>query len=92
MGLLTLVVLGGIGLAILLAAGLVVGLVKLAFRLLVLPFVLLGGFLKVGLALTVGLVLLLVAAPVLLGVALVVLLPLLLFGGLVWGAVKLAQA
>jgi len=92
MGLLTLVVLGGIGLAILLAAGLVVGLVKLAFRLLVLPFVLLGGVLKVGLALTVGLVLLLVAAPVLLGVALVVLLPLLLFGGLVWGAVKLAQA
>lgn len=92
MGLLTVMLLLGVGLVVLLAAGLVVGLVKLAFRLLLLPFVLLGVFLKVAIALTVGAVLLFVAAPVLLGVALVFLLPLLLVGGLVWGAARLVHA
>ena len=70
------------------AVAVVVGLLKLAFKLLLLPLHLAAFTLKGVLALAGGLLALLVVGPVVLVVGLVLLLPLLLLGGVIWGAVS----
>ena len=84
-----LVVLGGILAA---AATLVVFVFKLLFGLVVLPFKLAFVAVKLVIVGAIGLVLLAVAAPVAAGILLVVCLPLLLLGGLVWTIVSVARA
>ncbi len=78
-----------VGVVVVLAAALVVGILKLFFKLLVLPFALLGGLLKFVVVGTVGLVAVLVLGPILLGLLLALLLPLVLFGLAVWGLARL---
>lgn len=73
-----------VGLALCLAVGLVVGLLKLAFRLVVLPFAILGGLLKIVLIVPVVLVGLLILGPVLLGLGAVLIIPVLIFGLGIW--------
>jgi hypothetical protein len=68
-----------LGAAIFLGVALVVGLLKLAFKLLILPFTLVGALFKGVAALIVLPILLLVVVPVALGVG-AVLVPLLLLG------------
>jgi hypothetical protein len=88
-GILGLLVVGGV---IVGAVALVIGLLKVAFKLLLLPLSLVAFTLKGLLMLVLGVIGLLVAGPVLLGVGLVFLLPLLLVGGLIWGAVRVFSA
>ncbi|MCG6963349.1 MAG: hypothetical protein LJE95_08795 [Acidobacteria bacterium] len=89
MGILALLVVGG---AIVGAVALIIGLLKVAFKLLILPLSLVAFTLKGLLMLVLGVIALLVVGPVVLGVGLVFLLPLLLIGGLIWGAVKVFAA
>lgn len=87
-----LLVLVPVGLAIAAVVLIVGGLLHVVVRLLVLPFAVLGGLLKIVLLVPLALVCLLVVGPVLLGVGLVILLPLLILGVLVWGVTRLATA
>lgn len=89
---LALMVLVPVGLAVAGVVLVVGGLLHLLGRVLLLPFALLGGLLKILVLLPLGLVALLVVGPILLGVGLVVLLPLLILGGFVWGVTRLAAA
>ncbi len=84
-----LVVLGGILAA---AATVVVLVFKLLFGLIVLPFKLAFVAIKFVIVGAIGLVLLAVAAPVAAGLLLIVCLPLLVLGGLVWTIVSVARA
>lgn len=84
-----LVVLGGILAA---AATVVVLLFKLLFGLIVLPFKLAFVAIKFVIVGAIGLVLLAVAAPVAAGILLIVCLPLLVLGGLVWSIASFARA
>ncbi len=84
-----LLVLGGILAA---AATVVIFLFKLLFGLIVLPFKLAFVAVKFVILGAIGLVVLAVAAPVAAGILLVVCLPLLLLGGIVWTIVSFARA
>ena len=90
--LLALMVLVPAGLTVAAIALIVGGVLHLAVRVLVLPFALLGGLLKIVLLVPLLLIGLLIVAPVLLGVGLVILLPLFILGFLVWGVTRLAAA
>ena len=79
--LLALFTIAGIGLAVLAVLFVVGFFLKLTFRLLLLPLVLLGGLLKIVVFLTLGLVGL-VLAPVLFGIFLILVLPVLVLLGL----------
>ena len=90
--LLALLVLVPVGLAIAAVVLVAVGLLHLVARVLLLPFALLGGLLKLVLLAPLALIGLLIVAPVLLGVGIVILLPLLVLGFFVWGVTRLAAA
>jgi len=79
--LLALFTIAGIGMAVLAVLFVVGFFLKLTFRLLLLPLVLLGGLLKIVVFLTLGLVGL-VLAPVLFGIFLILVLPVLVLLGL----------
>jgi hypothetical protein len=90
--LLALMVLVPVGLAIAAVVLVVGGLLHLVGRVLLLPFALLGGLLKLALLVPLVLIGVLVVGPVLLGMGMVLLLPLLVLGCLVWGVARLAAA
>ena len=83
MGILALVFVGAIVFGVI---ALVAGLLKLVLKITLIPLVLL--FKGLGLLLG-GLVVFLVAGPLVLGIGLVVLIPLLLIGGVIWAGVAL---
>jgi hypothetical protein len=68
------------------------GLLYLVGRVLLLPFAVLGGLLKLLLLVPVVLIGVLIVGPILLGVGMVILLPLFLVGFCVWGVMRLAAA
>lgn len=73
------------------AFALIAGLVKLVFKVALLPVVLVFGVLKLALLAVgalIGLVLMVVVGPVLLVVGAMILLPLALIGGLAWAAIS----
>jgi len=80
---------GAVVLAVLAVAGF---LLKLLFKVLLIPLALAGWLFKAALALVGGLLLLIVLGPAVLVIGLVVVLPLLLLAGLVWGAVSVLSA
>jgi len=86
MGLFGVLLIGGL---IFGAVAVLVGLLKLAFTLLLLPLHLVAFTIKGVFALAGGLIALVVVGPVLLVIGLVLLLPLLLLGGVIWGAVSI---
>ncbi len=66
----------------------VVGLLKLVFKLLLIPLAIAGWFIKAIFGILAAAALLIVLGPIVLGLGLVVLLPMLLLASLVWGAVS----
>jgi hypothetical protein len=94
-GLAALFTLFAVGMGLLLVFALVVGIVKLVFRVALLPVALGIGLVKLIVLPIVALVLLFVVGPVLLAVGAVVLVPLLLLGGLLalaWAGLHLIAA
>jgi hypothetical protein len=88
----TLGILAAIGLGIALVVGVVVGLLKLAFKIVLIP-VSIGLFLlKVVILVPLAILMLLVFLPVVLGVGAALLLPVLIIGALVWGVVHVFAA
>lgn len=69
-----------------------VGILKLMFKLLLLPFTLLAGAIKLAILLPLALVAAVIALPLVLGVGLVLLIPIALVGALIWGAAHLVAA
>ena len=72
------------------ALGLVVGIFKLVFKLLLIPLGLAALVLKMLILIPLALIAIFAIGPILLGIGLVVVLPVLVVGGLVWGASRLA--
>lgn len=88
-GFMGLFVIGGLVLSVLAIVGV---LIKVFFKLLLIPLAVAGWFLKALLGLLAVAVTLVVVGPVVLVVGLVVLLPLLLVAGLIWGTVTVLSA
>jgi len=94
-GIAALFTLFALGLGLFLVLALVAGILKLVFRVALLPLVLGVGLLKLAVVSVVGLVLCFVLGPVLLAVGAVLFVPLLLLGGLAalaWAGVHLIAA
>jgi len=74
--------------AVILTTLAVVGILfKVFFKLLLIPLVAVGWLLKAALTVVAGLALLIILGPIVLGAGLVVVLPLLVLAGIIWGAV-----
>lgn len=81
-----------VGVMVAAALAVVVGVLKLFFKILLIPVTLAFGALKLLLLAPLAILFLIVVGPVLVGIGLAILVPLLIVGLLAWGAVQLAAA